>query len=1281
MRFDGLNFTIYNRENTPELRDNTITALYETSDGLLIIGTAAEGIYSYDSGRFSQITKNLPENLKKISVLFEDRKKNLWIGTDNIGLVCQNNGCYTMYTTADGLPNNKIRSITQDSRGILWILTEFGLCQINLDANRPVNTIPIRSIPIAIIDIGEEMLIGSQSGIASIKISSDKPIFTEKYNIELSVKCMVEDRDYNLWVGTDGGGLIRILKDVITTYTAEDGLASNFIHSLFEDRQGNLWIGSLGEGLFQLKDTDFGVVSTKEGLSHDVIGDIIEDRFGNVWVGTKGGGVNRLKNNKVDFVLNIKNGLKSDVVYSLMEESAGAIWIGTDSGLYRYQKNSMTAYTTKEGLAHNQIFQIIEDKEGTIWVVTKDKINLLKNNRISEYIPPKELTQKNIQYIYKCSDGSFRFVIQNGGICSLEGNRTTFYDESTGLVQNEVESMYEDRVGVVYFGTRGGMSRIEKGKITNFTTQSGLLENQVRHIMEDRFGYLWLSGRLGIYRIARQEVDDYAAGLIDRIHPMTFDQSDGIEQPWCESGIVARDGKLWFTSYKGLVIIAPEKVGSHTSTPPRAIIEVMNVNGSPVDIYQKGEILTLPPGKKRIEFVYTAPSFYKPQKVKFHHRLIGYEKDWVEVGTNRSTFYTGLGPGRYTFEVAASNPQGIWSPESATLLFDIKPFFYQTIWFILAMAASILLLTVFTYKLRTRQLRNREKTLSSLVESRTQELRQSNAIIEAKNQQLEKQSEKLKEMDRIKSRFFANISHEFRTPLTLILGPLERRLFEAGDDHDLEELEMMLRNSRRLLSLINQLLDLAKLESGGMGLQASKQDIVAFTRGIAQSFDSLLVQQRLKLEIEAAEESILIYFDGEKIEKVICNLLTNAIKFTPSGGTITFILSRDTGSTESFPRGLMKLIVRDTGSGIPENQLPYIFNHFYQVEGIFSHLQAAKGSGIGLALVKELVVLHRGDIAVKSTPGEGTEFVVRLPLGTDHLKPEEMIQAIPGDVQAGTDNSISEAIDSGKQSSSASKETTAREEKDLILVVEDNPDVRLYIRKALAPMYCVEEAENGATGIDLARRLIPDLIVSDVMMPETDGYILCETLKKDIATSHIPIILLTARAAEENVVEGLETGADDYVTKPFNTRILLTRIKNLIRLRRDLQQNIQQELILQPEKIAVNSIDREFIKELKHSLEKNIADPEFGVDDLAQALFMSRATLNRKIKAISGESTNRFIQSFRLKRAAQLLEEHFGNVTEVAFAVGFSSSAYFTKCFKEQFNQLPNQYGSSPLDL
>ncbi|MCP5045883.1 MAG: response regulator, partial [bacterium] len=723
--------------------------------------------------------------------------------------------------------------------------------------------------------------------------------------------------------------------------------------------------------------------------------------------------------------------------------------------------------------------------------------------------------------------------------------------------------------------------------------------------------------------------------------------------------------------------------------------------------------LVLPPGKQRLQFNYTGLSFVKSHRIRFKHKLEGYDHDWVDAGVARSTIYTSLSPGEYIFRVIAGNSGGVWNDKGASFSFYLKPWFYQTTWFYFLVVLFGLLSAVSFYRFRVRQLKARERELGALVEERTQDLKERNIeletarekiqrskdMIEGKNAQLEsqtlqlqQQSEKLKELDRVKSRFFANISHEFRTPLTLIMGPLEQVLSDYPDDEKLEKkVDLSLRNSRRLLALINQLLDLSKLDSGKMRLQALKQNILPYLKGLVGSFESLTQQKRLNLSFHSKEEEIILYFDAEKLDRAIINLIANAVKFTPGGGeVIVNAVSRDE-PVEHFPSGYLEITVSDTGTGIPPDQLPYIFDRFYQARGSGggrSGQSKHKGTGIGLALVHEVVGLHHGDVRVESEEGSGARFIVRLPLGSGHLEPEEITGEgnMPGMPIRNGGIPLPDAFEIGLEQEEDEnernrQETHGKEEengndtgKNVILVVEDNPDVRRYIREPLESDYIVKEAANGRSGIEKAKMFIPDLIISDVMMPEADGYELCDTLKKDIGTSHIPIILLTAKASDESVIEGLETGADDYITKPFNPKILLTRIRNLIDLRRGLQERVQREMVLQPTDIEVSSIDQEFMKSLKQVMEANLQDPDFGIDKLTKELYMSRATLNRKIKALTGESTNQFIQSYRIKRAAQLLKANFGNVTEVAFEVGFSSSAYFTKCFKDKFHRLPHAF-------
>jgi len=994
--------------------------------------------------------------------------------------------------------------------------------------------------------------------------------------------------------------------------------------SIHQDTGGIVWVGTNGKGVSYFENGTFKPFGAVQG-GH--IFSTFTDSKGSHWFGTWGGGVIRVNGGRAH-TFSSADGLGGDVVLALYEDRKQNLWIGGD-GLTVYKDGTFKHFDKSSGFEGGVVISLLEDSRGVLWAGTKAH-----------------------------------------GLYGFENGRFTNYSTRTrdGLSHNAVRALYEDNTGALWIGTYGGgLNRFKNGTFTAVTTEHGLYDNVVSCILEDRLGFFWMSCNRGVYKTAKQQLNDFADGKIQEITCTYYNKADGMKTAECNGGFQPAgwktvDGKLWFPTIRGVAVFDPGQAIINQRPPP-VIMEKVIVDGKQMDLHGKMEFS---PGVKHFEFHYTGLSFPVPGRVRFRFKLEGLEDKWRDVGTRRIAYYTQMPPGNYTFRVIACNNDGVWNNTGAAVSFYLRPYFYRTGWFYGLCALATASMVFAGYRLRVRQLIIRAKELGNLVESRTR--------------QLAVQSEKLKEMDRVKSRFFANISHEFRTPLTLIMGPLEQMLAaRAGqrDQHEVEAIHTALRNSRRLLTLINQLLDLSRLESGKMQLHASKQNIVPFLKGVAGSFQSLLEQKKLELTVHTAAENITLYYDAEKMEKVIGNLIANAVKFTPPGGGITITAVMHDTREENYPSGYLEITVRDTGIGIPEEQLPYIFDRFYQADGYFSHEHKHKGSGIGLALVKELVTLHHGDIRVDSREGKnsGTVFTIRLPGVSIHdtdapVDHEEHLKPGVGRAAAVEEFDTHESI----KEEEGNDEDTGADGKDVILVVEDNPDVRKYIRAPLEEEYTVIEAVDGEEGIGKAGKIIPDLIISDVMMPRKDGFQLCEALKKDIRTSHIPIILLTAKASVAGVVEGLETGADDYIIKPFNTKILLTRIRNLIDLRRRLQETIQREMLLQPTEIAVSSMDREFMKELKEAVKKNLPDMEFGVDELAKSLYMGRTTLNRKVRALTGESPNQFIRSYRLKRAAQLLKANFGNVTEVAFAVGFSSSNYFTRCFKEKFNQLPHTY-------
>lgn len=535
----------------------------------------------------------------------------------------------------------------------------------------------------------------------------------------------------------------------------------------------------------------------------------------------------------------------------------------------------------------------------------------------------------------------------------------------------------------------------------------------------------------------------------------------------------------------------------------------------------------------------------------------------------------------------------------------------------------------------------------------------------ASSRKVEQEKELLEEKDAFKSQFFVNISHEFRTPLTLVLGPIQQIIDKTTDEKDKELLIMAHRNANRQLQLINELLDLSKLEAKKMKLQAYESDFVSVLRGIFYSYDSLAEQREVIMEMTNPNEPVLLYFDQEKIEKVFYNLLSNAFKFTSAGGMISVSLVQNKKS--------VSIKVSDTGTGISKEKLDNIFDRFFQAES--SKETYYEGSGIGLTLTKELVELHQGTISVTSELGKGTTFHLEFPLGKKHLEVDEIVEkslliqpiSLKPNIEELKESLIIEEVTVTEKKSKPSKRPT-------LLIVEDNKDMRAFIRQKLENDYQIMEAFDGEEGIEKATEHIPDLIISDVMMPKKNGYEVCKTLKTDVRTSHIPVVLLTAKAAQEEKIEGLETGADDYLTKPFDAKELLIRVQNLIAIREQLRQRFASSINLKPSEVTTNSIDAEFLENAMQIVEENMENEDFNIDIFTQKIGMSRSTLNRKLRALTNQTINQFIQSARLNRAADLLRQQSGTVAEIGFQMGFRSTAYFVKCFKDKFGVTPGKF-------
>ncbi|MCX6582398.1 MAG: response regulator [Candidatus Aminicenantes bacterium] len=1320
VRFDGLQLEVYTRDTVPQLKSNDIRALYEDQNGVLWIGTSTGGLVRFKDGQFVSYPAAENNALSRIRAIAEDRWGNLWIGSFTGGLACLNNDQFTTFTTEQGLPASQVRFIYQDDNRDLWVTTSAGIVKVLkpgiFQTYAAHDVLPYLKTAGLYETDAENLWIGTgESGLFQLKKGIAVAYSTGKEVQPCPINTLYKDRKNNLWIGTDGGGLRRLKEDA--------GLACGSVYAITEDREGSLWVGTLDRGLFQLRDSKFVTYTAGDGLSHDIVHCIYEGRD-NVWIGTEGG-LDRVKNGKPTTVLTTGEGLLNNSVSCLSEDSAGYLWIGTWGGLHRFKDGKPTTFTDKNGLSDNRIKCILQDKQGYTWIGTENGLNRFDNRdgKFTVYTTGQGLNGNAIEFIFEDHRGQL-WIGTNAGLNRLSGGVISAYKLPVGEEDYFLKCAYEDKEGTLWIGTDRGLIRAQgkesaPGAAPTKNTRARLTENGVNTILEDDRGYLWLAGRKGISRVAKKELTDFVFGKTRQVNSETYNEKDGMKSRWVTGlGCKTRDGRLWFPTSVGVAVIDPDHIEKNTRALS-PIIEKFMVDGESIKIksfdqtfpkvwsvkHRQGPpeaaSLELAPGKRRLELDYTAVSFIDPQKIKFKVKLEGFDSDWVDVGAQRSMAYNNLSPGHYTFAVTACNQDGSWSEEGASLSFHLRPYFYQTSWFYIFLFIMVSLLVYGGYRLRVKQIKDKAKELGELVKQRThalekqklqleeahQKLQHTNDLVETKNRQLEDQSEQLKELDKAKSRFFANITHEFRTPLTLIIGPLELILSENPDSKMKSTAGLMMRNSKRLLNLVNQLLELAKFDSGKLKLQFSKQNIVPFLKSIFYCFQSLAQQNNIEFACICEASEIHVYYDRENLERVITNLLGNSFNYTPKGGRITVSL-KQVPAAGVFPCGSVEIYVQNNGPGIPADQLPHIFDRFYRGTGEgYMH----KGAGIGLALSKELVELHHGRIKVQSSCQEddarGVSFIVCLPLGADHLAAGEVVEVTGKHPYPSSQSMDLEVFETAAEAGSSPEPPGAPagapgEVKNIVLVVEDNADVRRYIKEALEPNFKIEEAADGREGIAKARELIPDLIISDIIMPAVDGFELCKTLKTGIATSHIPIIILTAKIGEADVLKGFSYGADDYITKPFNTRVLAARARNLIDLRGQLQLKRQNQMALQPDEITVLPIDEAFYRELTGIIEKHITDVEFSVPRLAEEMAMGRTTLFKKIQAVTGESPNQFIRNYRLQRAAQLLTAapHDAGIAEIAAGVGFNDFSHFSKCFKERFGQLPTLYRDAHME-
>jgi signal transduction histidine kinase/DNA-binding response OmpR family regulator len=1156
--------------------------------------------------------------------------------------------------------------------------------------------------------------------------------------MHMPIRCILE-KDRKLLMGTWGYGLIEF--DPATW--AHTQFKYNFEKTVFTTRNivasffrigDTLLVGTVdkGVGLFDLGTSSFVFPDSPSadgsGWSKQWVECMFQDRTGILWFGTMNGlyKYDALANKFKTFrIPNPEPSLKpihiTRVVANRADPSGAVYWVASRShGLYKVSGSNGRALNftfplnPEKGVTQNSISDMILDAEGDLVLATLDGVRVISTvtHRMKRY-------NARLTGISTPSDSIFRCMLQLDKDRFLLGTERALalFDKRSGRIESResfprgsgrriddiVFSLARDSNGDIWVGTQHiGICRLNStlDSIRYYGTRQGY-EGTAYSILQDSRGVVWVTSEHGLYtynpsrdifekfRAEKYISDDPVFSIAEdakgrlwisganelyRLDPLTgriqnYSSTDGLFGGNITSLGACGNGEFYVGFNGAFNIFDPLLIRGNPVLPDVKLTGLRTPDRSFTKLPRSGGAIKLSHEENTISLEFVGLNFSNSSRNEYAYIMEGLDEKWFYCGTRKAVTYSHLPPGEYVFKVKASNDDGRWNENPYSLTVSVAPPWWKTTW---AYAGYALAILGILYTIR-RSEKNRDRLRHRM--------------------ELEHvEAEKLREVDQLKSRFFANISHEFRTPLTLILGPIQKWKTRGspdiyvGDERKQthtpgegfepliarsagelsQDMALMERNANRLLRLINQLLDLSKLESGAMKLRASRGNIVPFVKGIASSFESSAGMRGIKVTTESDAEEIEAYFDRDKLEKILTNLLSNAFKFTPDGGCVTVQIR----NPKSEIRNHIELSVIDTGIGIPAYELPRVFDRFYQVDQ--SQTREYEGSGIGLALTKELVELHHGTTSVRSEVGKGTEFTVSLPLGREHLKDDEVITTEETKQQVIPTSPVGAIRESPLREET--EEVVADKSLPIVLIIEDNADVRAYMKEYLVRSYQVLEAHDGAEGVEKAEETIPDLIISDVMMPKKDGYEVCKTLKLDEKTSHIPIILLTARAGTENKIEGLETGADDYLTKPFDAKELLARVKNLIEQRRRLRERFRGEVILKPKDIAITSADEKFLTKLMALLEAHISESDFDTETIASELTMSRMQLHRKVRALTDSSPREFLRKMRVERATELLRKHAGNISEVAYEVGFANPAHFAQVFRTLKGVTPSEF-------
>ena len=1314
-RYDGQEMVVY--KNAPAdsttLSDSYIRCIYEDRDHNLWVGTI-NGLnrLNREKNTFTRF-KYVPSDPHSLSArlvtsIAEDEAGNLWVGTYGGGINIlnkkQQNFTHLHHNDADAnsLADDRVNYIFKDKSNNLWIGTEAGLNLFNAGngssfthylnpGNHSAGANAIRVIQqnrqgnlwLGTEDNGLYLFDPLNNTFTSF-VHTDKDSGTLGNNM---IKSMLVDKNGNLWTGSINGGLdlFNPTKNSFFHYHDEPGnafsLSQRTISALCEDSQGNLWIGTHRGGVncYSPGMEKFNLYRQElsgNSLSYSDVKAFCQDNTGNIWIGTDGGGLDLFMRDSRTFLhykynpFNDKS-LGANAVLDVMQDSRGNIWVSTWGGglnLLNKKTGTFTRFqhnpNDSNSISSNFVQKTFEDYSGNLWVATYyGGLNIFNpvTQKFRRFIKDPSgqtsLTGNNIVSIYEDKESNLWLGTDDGGLnCYNETTRHFSHYFNNEERMPDLRILFSDSKGRLWVGQKGlYLLDAAHNRFLLYTDKAGLATEFIKGITEDEQGNLWIATSNGLTRFNpdNQTFKKYNTG--DGLQGLEFEANAYLK---------TRDGEMYFGGINGFNSFYPGNIKTNKFIPPVYItgFQVFNKKMLPgdehsplqSDISETKEI-KLSYRQATFSFNYAALNYTVPENNQYAYKMEGLDKDWNYVGKETKANYTNLAPGEYMFRVKASNNDGVWNEEGAGIKVVITPPFWKEGWFIALLvvigAAALYWFYKFKTKLKLRELEERKK----------------------------------EEMHQMQLQFFTNISHEFRTPLSLILGPLEKLMKEDAHQAFRHYYNIMHRNAHRLLSLITELMDFRKIESGSLQPSVMKGNLNTFLEEIAEEFMDWAMQKEITFTVHNAVSLPDTWFDRQVMEKIILNLLNNSFKYTKNGGKITVeLLDSLSDFSPSFKNELILkndfrgkkyayIRVADNGIGISKESLQHLFERYYRITE--SHL----GSGVGLAFVKSLTRLHKGDVYVYSERDKGTEIIIGIPVDENDYKKEEKKTA--GSAEGGVRlESLSSQYEHrlGIMEDSImgvnGSHSNGHSPTQLILLVEDNEELRQFLKDHLSAYYKIVEAADGNAGLLKAKETFPNMIISDVIMPGMNGIELCKAIKQDIETSHIPFIMLTAKSAVKSQVEGLGSGADYYFSKPLNLDLLLLTIRNIFNQGAKLKEHFNREHHVEAMDLVHSEKDKEFVNHLLQVIDAQLVNPDFDIEHLCNQMGMSRTKLYQKIKSVSGQSIGDFVRTIRLKKAVQIMTHEDVSLTEVMYRIGIQTQSYFTKAFKKEFGKTPTQF-------